>query len=201
MRKENYPSENLSEKATLIDLFVLEKDELLEGILKLDKKGEVQEGILILDKEGKAPVVSPKEVYLFGTSIKPDFGDGELLVTFPSLRAVKRQPINDEATVVISTVDAPILEKKHPGVYAVVEKPPSFTLAVLAGVINSDEKGCGRLVINIKKAPDSDTFPAYVSLKIAGADFKDVGDANFDPPDIRLKPDPTKDQDPAFWEL
>ena len=187
--------------------FKLDKDETAqEGTFKLDEGGKVLGGTFKLDKDETVQVVPCKEVYVAAASIKPDLGDGEFLVTFPSLRAVKWQPINDEATVVVSTGDerSPVYgaknKKKYRGVYAVMQKPPLFALSVLAGVINSDEKGQGTLVINVKKAPDSDTFPAAVTLKISGADF-DVSKVTTDPAGIRPPPDPTKDQDPRSLKV
>ena len=168
---------------------LLNKDaKVLEGTCKLGK----------LDEQGKVTFqpVPHKEVYLPATSIKPDVGDGEFLVTFPSLRALKQQPIDDEAKVVVSIGDERNLVYKHcreyPGVYAVMQKPPLFALSVLAGVINSDEHGQGTVVIDIQKAPDSDTFPATVAVKISGADFN-VCKVTTNPTGILLP----KEKDPA----
>ena len=67
------------------------------------------------------------------------------------------------------------------------EAPASFDLSVRAGVINADEQGQGKLVINITKVPDS------VTLKIGGADVGTVTTV----PDGILSKDP---KDPSIWK-
>jgi hypothetical protein len=121
-----------------------------------------------------------KEADVVATSIKPGQADDEFLVTFQSLAAIKRKPINDIVEVVVSTRDKPSLEKRYHGVYVVKEALLTFELSVRPEVINSDEKGQGRLVINVTKVP-----PDGVTLNLAGAD---LGTVTTDPDKILMEP-------------
>ena len=125
-----------------------------------------------------------KEADLVATSIKPGLADDEFLVTFQSIAAIKRKPIDDIVELVVSTRDETSLAKEqiYHGFYVVKEAPAplKFELSVRAGVINCDDKGQGKLVLDVTKAP-----PDGVTLNLSGAD---VGKVITDPDNILMNP-------------